>query len=91
MGNPVSLYGDSVVAQSWATDVQRMRKAKHIEILFRFIRHKVQDGTVQPLDAASKDNFPDGMTKPLVSIKFESFRAMLGIQRIIDITHQKDC
>lgn len=91
MSNPVPLFGDNTAAQSWSTDIQSMRKAKHIEIRFHFIRRKVQDSTVIPKDIAFKENLSDGMTKPLDRVKFVSFRSMLGAQRITGLSHQEEC
>ena len=54
-------------------------KLKHIEIKFHYIRDMVQRGVVKLQYMASKEEIADVFTKPLVRVKFEYFREILGV------------
>ena len=91
MNYPILIYGDNVAAQYWAKDTITMRKAKHIEIRYHFIRHKVKDGTILPSDVNSENNYADGFTKPLDRKKFTEFCENIGVKPRYDAIHQEEC
>lgn len=68
MDSPIPLYSDNIAAQKWATENKSMRRAKHPELRYNYIRENIQDGAIKALDIPSAENPADGFTKPLEKI-----------------------
>ena len=90
MNKPIPLYSDNVAAQKWADDDRSMRRAKHLELRYHYIREKVQDGTIKAYDIQSAKNPADGFTKPLDKVKFQAFRNQVGVCSLGDTKHQEE-
>ena len=54
--------------------------AKHVDILFKFICHHTQEGTVVPRFVRSEDMVDDILTKSLPAPRMEELRAMLKLK-----------
>ena len=54
--------------------------AKHLDILFKFICHHTQEGTVVPRFVRSEDMVADILTKSLPAPRMEELRAMLKLK-----------
>ena len=91
MDKAITLGSDNVAAQVWASEDKNVRKAKHVELRYFFVRRKVHDGTIQCIDIASDNNPADGFTKSLDKIKFAEFRDRIGVMNLADIKHQEEC
>lgn len=91
MSSAIALYGDNVAAQAWSSDSTSMRKAKHIEVRYHYIRQKVSDNTIVTQDIATSENMADFFTKPLDRTKFEPFRNKIGVKLSRRISHQEEC
>ena len=54
-------------------------RSKHIDIRFHYIRQVVEEGKVEVFFIDGNDNPADMFTKNLGHIKFNKFRAQLGL------------
>ena len=54
-------------------------RSKHINIKYNYIRDMVQKGTVKLQYLSTDEQIADILTKPLTWVKFEYFRAKLGV------------
>jgi hypothetical protein len=57
-------------------------RSKHIEIIYRFIRDKIQKGAMKLQYIPTDQEVVDILTKPLAKGKFEAFRDRLGLVQI---------
>lgn len=57
-----------------------MRRAKHIDLKYHFVKSSTENGWTVPKEINSEDNPADGFTKPLMRVKFELFRDMIGVK-----------
>ena len=73
---------DNTAAIRWASCETGMRKAKHIDVRHKFAKECVSAGIVNHIHVASEDNIADGLTKSLDRVKFEAFRAAIGVVQI---------
>ncbi|KAF5460295.1 hypothetical protein F2P56_020175 [Juglans regia] len=55
-------------------------RTKHVEIDYHFVRKKVQQKTLEVRFISSKDQLADGLTKPIVSTRFNFLRDKLNVQ-----------
>lgn len=76
---PTVLHQDNLGAICWTTEVQGLRKVKHIGIRYHYVRDAVDERAVQVEYVASADNKADGLTKVLVTSNFESFKSAVGV------------
>lgn len=79
MSDPTPLFSDNVAAQTWAGGPQKMKRAKHIDTRYHFVRCCVKGNTIDQREVDSEDNAADGFTKPLDKIKFKKFRDAIGV------------
>lgn len=54
-----------------------MRKAKHIEFRYHFVRHLVSPNVIEKVNIPSKENIADRLTKPLDKILLWKFHDRL--------------
>ena len=54
-------------------------RSKHIDTRYHYIRDMVQKGAVQLQYLSTDEQIADILTKPLTRVKFEYFRAKLGV------------
>jgi histone deacetylase 1/2 len=57
-------------------------RAKHIEIDFHFVRERVMKRQLEVRYIPSKDQVPDGFTKPLSVRAFEEFKHSLNLMKL---------
>jgi hypothetical protein len=55
-------------------------RIKHVDAQFHFVREKMHSNDIYLMYCSTSDNATDIFTKPLGKIKFEVFRAMLGVK-----------
>jgi hypothetical protein len=75
----IAIYIDSTGALSFAENAQFSPRTKHIDIRHHFIRDHLEKGVIKLSYIPSEDNTADVLTKALDRVKFEKFRARLGI------------
>ena len=82
-GDPTSLREDNDAAIAISARGRRTKRTKHIDISYFAITQDVEEGrfTIDPV--STDENVADIFTKPLGHIKFEKFRAALGV---VDLT-----
>lgn len=58
-------------------------RMKHIDVRHHFIREKVEEGVIDTIRVASKDNLADILTKPLDLVDFERLTTRMGLGKAI--------
>jgi hypothetical protein len=76
----VIIYGDNQGAIALAKNPLHHGRAKHIDIQHHWVRGQISDGHVDLQYVATDKQVADGLTKALCRDKFESFRALLGLE-----------
>lgn len=76
------LHIDNTAAITWAENSNGMRKAKHIEIRYHFVRNLVEKETVKLVNINSEDNIAELLAKTLDTILFKMFRDLVGVKTI---------
>ena len=71
---PTTVYQDNLGTISWTTEVQGLRKVKHIGIRYHYVRDAVDAKTICVEYTPSTENKADGLTKVLVTSAFDKFR-----------------
>lgn len=84
VSEPTHLHRDNISAQEWAQAELKMKRAKHIDTRYHFIRFCVHGNYIKLRYTPSAKNAADGFTKPLDRIEFEEFRKDIGVQRTSD-------
>ena len=77
--SPTTIYCDNNAAIDWANSVKGLRNAKHMDILFHFVRECVERRVIQIARVDSKDNKADPFTKPLSNELFVKHRESIGL------------
>jgi transposase InsO family protein len=76
---PSTLYLDSNSALQVAKNPEHQSTMKHVNRNYHWIRERVADGDIRLIHVAGTENVADIFTKPLGFIKFDKFRALLGL------------
>jgi len=76
----VPLYIDNKAAKDIAENPLIHNRTKHIDVRYHFIREKVQDGSIQAMKVASKNNLADLFTKTLPAPIFNDLVTRLGLR-----------
>lgn len=75
---PTVIYQDNLGAISWTTDVQGLRRVKHVGIKYHYVRGEVESNNVRVEYCESEKNKADSMTKALIGSTFKRHRTYLG-------------
>lgn len=78
--SPTALYCDNTVASHWAERSVSMRRAKHIDSKYHFVKECTAYGIVSPRDIDFNDNPANGFTKPLMKTMFEKLRDLIRLK-----------
>jgi hypothetical protein len=78
-GSATTLYCDNEPAIKIAQYHMVNPRSKHFEPKYHFVRQQLEQGTIQLVFCAGKDNVADIFTKPLGKTKFTRFTALLGL------------
>lgn len=76
---PTNVYQDNLGTISWTTEVQGLRKVKHVGIRYSYVREAVDNQLVNVLYTPSIKNKADSLTKALVGPTYEEHRTMLSV------------
>lgn len=77
---PVILYEDNRSAMFIANNPENNKRLKHVDVKYFFVKEKIDLGFVKIVYIKTEDQIADMFTKPLNRIKFEKFRAGLGLK-----------
>lgn len=77
-----SLYVDSITSRTCAENRLSMRKAKHIDVWYHFVKGVVLRNNVKIIKINLESNLSDVFTKALDLILFNKFWDLLGIKTI---------
>ena len=87
LGQPLSISGSDSVPISEdnesclaiASGSKWSHATKHLDVKYHALRYDVEQKKVQLAPVRSADNLADFFTKPLGRVKFEQFRAQMGV------------
>ena len=77
---PIPIYRDNQGSIFIASNPVTEKRSKHIDIRYHYIRKVIEDGIVEVRFIDGSDNPADLFTKNLGHVKFEKFRALLGLE-----------
>ena len=77
--NPTVVHQDNLGTISWTTEIQVIRKVKHIGIRYHYVRDAVDEKAIEVEYVPSSENKADGLTKVLVTSAFDSFTSAMSI------------
>lgn len=75
---PTVVFQDNLGAISWTSEVQGLRKVKHVGIRYHYVRGEVDAGTVQVEYCESSKNRADTFTKILIGDQYKIHRALIN-------------
>lgn len=75
--NQTAVYQDNLGTISWTTEVQGLRKVKHIGIRHHYVCDAVDDRQIIVEYTPPNENKADGLTKVLVTSPFRLFRSVI--------------
>lgn len=78
MDNTPILHVDNTATINGTKNALGMRKAKHINIRYHFLKDLVANETIKLANINTENNVADIFTKPLSKILFSKFRNLLG-------------
>lgn len=64
------MYGDNQPTIALIVNLEHHFCTKHIDILYHYVRKQIQNGIVAIKYISTKSMFVDGLTKPLIGLKF---------------------
>ena len=77
---PVPICGDNQGSIFIASNPVTEKRSKHIDIRYHYIREVIRRKIVEVYFIAGEENPADILTKNLGHVKFQKFRAMLGLE-----------
>ena len=80
---PITLCGDNRGSIDLTKNPKYHARTKHIEVLYHFVRKKVQEGLVSVKSVSTTNQTADIFTKPLTKQPFESNRLQLGLHPVV--------
>jgi hypothetical protein len=60
-------------------------RSKHIDVRFHFIREQVKKSEVRLSHVTSHEQVADIFTKPLPTVLFENYKAMIGMKNRLEL------
>ena len=82
--DPLVIKADNSPAQSLSKDPTIHSKAKHLDIAYHWQRQQVERKAIQFEDIPSEDNGADGLTKPLATQLYKTFKDLIQMNEISD-------
>ena len=77
---PVPICGDNQGAIFIASNPVTEKRSKHIDIHFHYIREVIKKKLIELYFIDGENNPADMLTKNLGRVKFQKFRAMIGLE-----------
>ena len=77
---PFPVYGDNQGSIFIGSNPVQEIRTKHIDLKYYYVRECIAKGKIKVFFIPSEDNTADILTKNLGCIKFEKFRAELGLE-----------
>lgn len=75
----IKVFNDNQAALQWSKSEKSMKRAKHLDVRFHYVRECVTQKKIELEYCPSDSNWADGFTKPLERIKFLKFRESIGV------------
>ena len=72
------LHGDSTSVIALSENATFHERTKHIQVRYHWLREQVRQGLIKLHHEPGHSLVADGMTKPLVKAKFDTFVSQLG-------------
>src|SRR5688572_27979409 len=86
MGNriikPTVIYEDNMAAITLTENSKNHERTKHIALRWHSTREFIAKGYIQVKYKCTQEMIADTFTKPLSRLKFEEFRAAIGIEQV---------
>ena len=79
MDCPTKIYQDNLGTIQWTSEVQGLRKVKHVGIRYNFVKETVEEKKVEILYTPSQEKLADSLTKSLIGSAFASHREKLHV------------
>src|SRR5262249_36584317 len=80
--DPLLIKADNIGAQSLARDPTIHSRAKHLDIAYHWQQQQVERRAVQFEDIPSTKNGADGLTKPLATQLYGTFKDLIHMNKI---------
>ena len=77
---PIPVYGDNQGSIFIGSNPVQEIRTKHIDIQYHYVRECIAEKKIEVFFVPSEDNPADLFTKNLGHIKFNKFRALLGLE-----------
>jgi hypothetical protein len=77
---PIPICGDNQGSIFIASNPVTEKRSKHIDIRYHYIREVIERGFAEVYFINGEDNPADLLTKNLGRVKFQKFRAVLGLE-----------
>jgi hypothetical protein len=77
---PIIIFTNSIVAKKWAKENAISRQKRHILIYYHSVPDYVKTERIRLEWVLSKENFINGLTKPLRRENYEDFLRLLGLE-----------
>ncbi len=77
--NPTTILADNQAAIKMGSNPVNHPRAKHIDTSYHYVRNKVEEGAIRLKYIPTDQMMADGLTKPLKSGKFLTFRSVMGL------------
>lgn len=79
---PTRVAQDNLGARSWTKGNGQLRRVKHIDIKYHFIREMVDNGEIYPVSTSTVNMIADTLTKPLSGEKHRRGLKQLKLERL---------
>jgi hypothetical protein len=74
------VYTDSQTAINLALNPRHHQRTKHVDILYHFIRERVQSNDVELIHIGTKNQLADYLTKAMASTKWSEYLSKIGLK-----------
>ena len=85
----IYVRNDNTGAEAWANSTRSMRRKKHIDVRYNYIRQCIAGGHIATEHVDSPVNWADGFTKPLPREQFKAFVKNIGICQVENTTNPR--
>lgn len=79
INEPVVIREDNQACIRVAEEDKPMKRLKHVDVRYHFVRDEIQKGVVRLVYVATDDQIADVMTKGLAKVQFVKLRELLGL------------
>lgn len=80
ISNPIVIFEDNNGCISIANNPTSHKRSKHIDIKYHFSREQIENNKIKLVHMLTEEQLADGLTKPLLGVKFAKLRTGLGLE-----------